>query len=235
MSHFFRKRRLRTQFAQAWRAGDWRAAIAVGELLLKETPDDPEFLNNLGAALLEAGEVVQAEASFRRATTLRENAIPYNNLGRALMKCGRHSEANAAFHRASELEPSDPQPRYNRLICLRETAQSEKADAELRRFVSEFPRHPAGLNDLGCLADEHGNREQALTCFMASVEISPHYLPARLNLIRVLCDLGRFPEAVPHLQILAASGMQVRVDATDALVEIDLNGQPFYRGPAKKV
>lgn len=234
MFRIIRKWRARSRFAQAWRAGDWRAAIAAGELLLNETPNDPEILNNLGAALLGAGDAVRAEASFRRANEIRESAIHCNNLGRALLACGRHTEAKAAFRRASELDPSDPQPRYNLTVCLRAEGSLKEAVAELQRFVADFPRYVAGQSDLGCYADERGDREQAVAFFTASLEIAPQYLPARLNLIRVLCDLGRYPEATPHLQALAGGGMQVRVNATGAAVEIDLDGQPFYRGPAKK-
>lgn len=234
MFRYFRIRRARSRFDQAWRIGDWRAAIEACELLLKEAPDDPEILNNLGVALLEVGEAIRSEPHLHRANNLRENAIHSNNLGRALLACGRHTEAKAAFQRASELDPNGDQPRYNLIICLREEGRLKEATDELTRFVSEFPHHAAGQNDLGCLVEERGELEQALIHYTVCLDNSPHYLRARLNLVRLLCELGRYPEATPHLQALATSGVNVRVNASDTDVEIDLNGKPFYRGSVKK-
>lgn len=231
MFRFIHNWRARSRFVKAWRAGDWESAIKACEQLLKEYPQDYQLHNNLGAACLEAGDATRAESSFRRANELSEHAVHWNNLGRALLWKGGHADAEAAFRRASELDRSDPQPQYNLTVCLREAGRTGEAVEALRRFLMAFPDHAGGHNDWACLTEERGDREQALASFARSVELAPAYLPARLNLIRLLCDLGRYPEATPHLRAVAVGGVQVRVNATDSVLEIDLDGKSFYRGP----
>jgi tetratricopeptide (TPR) repeat protein len=227
MFRMFRVWRARSRFTQAFQERDWPVAAEAGEILLGESPDDHELCNNVGVAQLEAGDPTKAAASFRQANELRESSIHTNNLGRALLAAGQHAEAREAFEKASRLNPTDPQPRYNLVVCLREEGRSAEMAEELTRFAARFPKHAGGQNDLGCLEEERGHREQAVSHFQASVDLAPSYFPARLNLIRLLCDLGRFPETVPHLEGLAAAGAKVRVNATDTAVEIDLDGRPF--------
>jgi tetratricopeptide (TPR) repeat protein len=227
---FFRVRQGRSRIAKAWRVGNWPVVIEASERLLKDTPNDHELLNNLGVALLEVGETTRAESSLRRANELHENAIHWNNLGRVLLAAKRYNEASAVFQRAIEFDPSDPKPRFNQTICLRSQGSVEEANAELQRFLEAFPDHAGGNNDMGNIFDERGDRENAVIYFARSIELEPHYLPARLNLIRVLCNLGRYPESTPHLEYLAKHGVNVLVNATDEVVEIILNGEPFYRG-----
>ncbi len=45
-----------------------------------------------------------------------------------------------------------------------------------------------------------------------------------------LCDLGRFPEARPHLEALAGMGVPVAVTTDDAHVTITIEGNVFYKG-----
>jgi Flp pilus assembly protein TadD len=144
------------------------------------------------------------------------------------------ADAEAAFRRAQDLDPADPQPQFNLTVLLRETGRTDEARDALLLFLAKFPDHSGAHNYLGCIVDESGDRESAWKCFAQSVELAPDDVPARLNLIRVLCDLGRYPESTTHLQVLAQMGMHVVVDATDNEVFIKLDGRPFYRGVVRQ-
>lgn len=233
MLRFLRKWRARSRFVRAFQARDWPRAVEAGERLIELKPHDYPLHHNLGFAYLEAGDPSRAESCFRRANELHEHPIHWNNLGRALLQSGRHAEAEAAFRRASELNPLDPQPRYNLAVCLREAGRVAEAADALRSLVRAFPEHAGGHNDLGCVAEQQGDRDRALASYARSVEVAPGYLAARLNLIRLLCASGRHPETTPHLKAVAAGGVRVNVRATDSEVEILLDDQPFYRGPVQ--
>src|SRR5215470_9602395 len=57
-------------------------------------PDDPDALNNAGAAALQAGKPALAIARFERLVALDpRHARGHNNLGYALIKSGRSDEA----------------------------------------------------------------------------------------------------------------------------------------------
>ena len=233
MFRFLRRIRSQMRFASAYDAGDWAAAISACETLLEDAPNDPKTHNDLGVAFLEAGHFERAERCFRRANELREHAIHHNNLGRALLAAGRHEASGAAFRRASELDPSDPQPRYNQTIWLRTVGRRDEAAEELRRFVAEFPNHAGGWNDLGSYWEEQGDREQALASYLRGATLTPGHLPVRLNLVRLMCEMERYPEATPHLRALATLGLTVQVRTTASELEIDIEGAQFYRGPIR--
>jgi len=224
-----RKLRDQKRFAHACRKGDLDAAVAAGRSLLAGAPDDHKVQNDVGVVLLDAGQPGQAEACFRRAVELLENAIHVNNLGRALMAQRRYDEARKAFARAADLDPADPQPQFNAVVLLREQGDDHAAEA-LDRFVSRFPNHAGGQNELGCTLEQRGDVDRGLDCFLRATQLAPGYYPAHLNRIKALCDSGRYPEATPHLEALAAIGLRVRVSVKDGAVEIDIDGTPFYRG-----
>ena len=226
--------RNRSRFVRAYHAGDLHAAVVAARALAEDSPADFRTQNDLGAVLLDLGNSAEAEACFRRANELKEHAIHANNLGRALLAQRKFTEANDAFRRAVELDPSDPQPRYNLIVLLREEGKAEAAADALEHFLKQFPTHAGGQNDLGCVLKERGDAAGALAAFLRAVELSPGYVPACLNGIRLLCDAGRYPEATPLLERLAAAGVSVRVNATKEHVEIDLDGEPFYRSTLRK-
>jgi tetratricopeptide (TPR) repeat protein len=225
--------RNRSRFVRACRTGDLDAAVAAGEAMLAAVPDDHRLQNDVGSLLLDAGRPIEAERCFRRAVELAENAIQVNNLGRALLAQGRTDQARQAFKRAAELDPSDPQPQYNTVVLLREQGDGDAAAKALDQFVSQFPDHAGGQNDLGCTCEERGDVARALDHFLRATQLAPGFMPAHLNRIRLLCESGRYPEATPHLEALAAAGMRVRVSAKGDSVEIDIDGAPFYRGPVR--
>jgi tetratricopeptide (TPR) repeat protein len=219
--------------ARALQTGDFAAAISAFEKLRKKNPHDHEVLNNLGVAYLESGDNKSAASTFGDAIELNENGLLWNNLGRALLHQKQHDDARRAFSRARELDDSDAQSWYNLTVCMREQGDNAESLNELERFLEKFPKHANGLNDRGCFYDEAGQKDAAIECFSNSITANPDHVPSRLNLIRMLCDSGRFPESTSHLEHLARIGMHVKVDANDKGVKIELNGKTFYN--AKKI
>ncbi len=218
---------------KAFRTGKFDPAIRLYEKLLRDAPNDHELHNDLGVAFLESGNLAAALAQLHKATELYDCCIHRNNLGRALLRSKDFASAVIAFGKARELDPNDPQPWYNLTICLREEGREQESLAQLVEFVRRFPDHANGLNDLGLHCEEQGNKEEALQKFQQSVTLAPASIPARVNMIRMLCDLGRYPDATPHLETLAQLGMKVHVNATETQVVIHLNDMRVYEGTLK--
>ena len=71
------------------------------------TPDFPEALNNLGAALAGQNKLEAAIVNYRRAIELNPNfADAYNNLGSALQAQGEDSAAVHNFRQAIDYNPN---------------------------------------------------------------------------------------------------------------------------------
>ena len=229
--HLAHKRFMRAW--HAWRTGDPATITRAGEALLALAPDDHQAHNDVGAAYVDVQQHALAERCLRRAVELQDGSFQRNNLGRALLGLRRFDDAKVAFLRAAEMDPTDPRPRYNLTVLLREEGKKEEAIEQLFQFIRAFPTHGGGQNDLGCMYSEQGQHEKALFHFSEAIRLAPDHFLARVNLIRQLCDAGRYPETTPHLEAIASSGMRVRVKAAHGMVEITINETQIYRGSVK--
>jgi len=98
----------------------WRSAIAI----------DPEFVDareNLGHALLAAGEKVDAMAEYRQLLAIRPDVLPVlYNLALLETEAGNRLEAQRLWEQYVELDPSGP--------------WAERARAALQILTSGAPR-----------------------------------------------------------------------------------------------
>jgi tetratricopeptide (TPR) repeat protein len=216
--------------AEALSKGDFATAIRRYRKALEKNANDHEMHHDLGVALLETGAAAEAIACFERANAIHDRATHWNSLGRAHLVAGDHAAAMAAFSKARSMDPGDPMPWYNMTVCMREQGKGEVVFDELKSMLARFPDHAGAHYDLGCHYEDRGEKDKALGEFERAVTINPHHVHRRLNLIRVLCELQRFPDALPHLEFLAAGGIKVEVAANDGRVRITINGKPFYEG-----
>ncbi|MEK6239113.1 MAG: tetratricopeptide repeat protein [Planctomycetales bacterium] len=223
------KAKAHAKLQRAFASRDFTDAIAAYRKLIAKTPFDHELLNNLGIAYMESGELPLSIEAFREANRILPASTHLNNLGRALLEQKDHDGARAAFVDARKFDPTDPQPWYNLTVSLREEGRLDEAHRELAEFLRAHPTHGNGMNDLGCHHLDRGEFADAINCFAKAVDNNPATLSARLNLIRLLCDAKRYPDATPHLEALAQQGLNVKVHGDSGAIAIDLDGSPFYR------
>jgi Flp pilus assembly protein TadD len=215
---------------KALREGDLATAIRRFRKALEKNANDFEMHNDLGIALLDSGAAAEAIPCFERANAIRDHAIHWNNLGRAHLAAGNPDAAMSAFDTARKKDPRDPRPWYNQTVCLRTLGRTDASVDELKAMLAEFPDHAGGHNDLGCHYDEREDKDSAMAEFERAVETNPGYAPARLNLVRVLCEKERFPDARPHLEFMADRGARIEVAAKDGRMRISINDKLFYEG-----
>jgi len=91
--------------------GDVDAAIAECKVAIQLDPDFGNPYNDIGAYLIEKGELEAAIPWLERAKAAKRYApkhFPYLNLGRIYMKTGKVSRAIAEFEAALKIHPGDP-------------------------------------------------------------------------------------------------------------------------------
>ncbi len=95
--------------ANATRAGNWEQAIALGQQAIAKYPNDADFYNNTGYAMLRRGaadDFTQSEQMFKKAIELRpDTALYWDNLGRALCGEQQYPQGREAFAKALQLNP----------------------------------------------------------------------------------------------------------------------------------
>ena len=96
-------------------------------------PQDSEAHYNLGIVMQELGKLNEAEASYKKAITLKPDHKTHNNLGIVLQELGKLDEAEASYKKAITLKPNFLQAIKNRWLLLFSQKRFEEAllDADL--------------------------------------------------------------------------------------------------------
>ena len=133
--------------------------------------------DNLGLALMNQGQMEEAEACFKR--NLGLVASTYFNLGLTLFRTQRYTEALENFRRALDLEPDNPE--FHDLLgqTYDELGQPVEAEKSLRRAIELDESYAIGHYDLGfALVKREGRKQEALAAFERAVKLDPDMAPA---------------------------------------------------------
>jgi Flp pilus assembly protein TadD/SAM-dependent methyltransferase len=218
------------------RDGDRQPGFSFVERSLELAPGNAMYRQNYGLLLAEAGELVRAEAEFRKIIALEPGAAPaHNYLGMVCQRLGRSDEAIAAYRAALRLAPGDAAAANNLGYCLHERGDLAGAAEWLRRSLAAEPRNPMAHSNLGNVLRAEGKPEAAAQSYRRAIELAPRFAEAHHNLALALRDLGAShdaflaareavhcaPENAAAWQLFADSLAPLRFSAWDAAIAAD--------------
>src|SRR5262245_6026644 len=146
------------------RLGKPEVALANYQKALELDPNCASAHSNLAVALVQDGNLEEAESHYRKALSGRPTAETHNGLGYVLARRGRTDEAIADFRKAIELNPKFT-PAYNNLAeALVKQGNLEEAAANYRRSLAEKPS-AAVYKALGAVLRQEGKTEEAAEQF----------------------------------------------------------------------
>jgi Flp pilus assembly protein TadD len=189
------------QAGHCLRAGDFRRAEQLAQLVLQADPKHPEAVGLLALACQAQGRLAEAVPYYQRALQLRPaDATLHGNLGVALAGQGKLAEALASFRRAVRLTPNDPQAHCNLGNALRESAKFGQAVASLRQALRLRPDYAEAHNNLGLTLSEQGKRAEALAHFERALALKPDYVEAHCNRAYVWLLQGDWQRGWPEYE-----------------------------------
>lgn len=218
---------------KAFETGDFGPALKLYQKLIEKDPNDYESLHDIGYIFLSLKQGTQAIEYFIKANKIHESSIHWNNLGRSYQQIGKFSEAKNAYTKAMQLDVNDPKPWYNLTVCLREMGEKEESISELKKLLQTHPYHAGSNNDIALYYEDHGLIDKAIAQLERALSYDPEYIPSRLNMARILCEKGNYPDSTEHLEYLAQQGAHIEVGAKDGQVKIEINGSIFFEGQYK--
>ena len=188
---------------QAWlalavvaiRAGSPELAIEHARRALALDRNNPDYLNQLGIAYGEHGELRAAEQALRRALKANPaHAGAHHNLAKALQKQGRLDESLKEFERAHTLAPDSTAMRLSLCGMYRLHGDPKRALAVLRAGELD----PAFVPQLAdCMADVEG--PHAAVAWLRNVLAhQPNSQPAHYALAVMLLSVGEWREGWKH-------------------------------------
>ncbi len=155
-------------------SGQWRRAIPILELCVKQEDFDPEKFNFLGIAHYHGGDFAKALQSYGRALELDpDNASVLTNIGGvhlALFLRNRQeqdfAQAERNFKKALEIDPRLFSAWNGLGIVYSKTGRKADAVAHWRQALAIKPDYDLALINLGITLLEEGRAGEALECFL---------------------------------------------------------------------
>ena len=166
---------------------------------------DPPFLNNLGAALMDAKRPDLALEAFQIAAGFQPALADIRvNQALALERLARLEEAAQVMQSAVALNP-DAFGLHHRLGSLRlKLEQPQAAEAACRAAIALKPDHAPAYIGLGAALRRQDRRPEAEVAYREAIRLDPEIAMAHYNLANALQEMGRDEEAeAEYLQAMA--------------------------------
>lgn len=182
---------------------------AVDVLSSGEARGNPALLRSLGYALLQQGELRDAERMLRRVLEMdSEDSDARNHLGLTLLRRERISEAIQEFARVVRENATKVEAWIN-LGCAHQRLQgADDARVAFERALRIDPYNVDGHNNLGCVLRDQGLIDEAIEELQIAVTLEPRNPSIHLNLALCLRRATRPREAVSHLRRYLKYGKQ---------------------------
>jgi Flp pilus assembly protein TadD len=222
-----------------------RPAVIVFKKGSVAHPNSARMLVGLGAALYADGSYDEAASQLCRASDLKpEDATPYLFLGKmevtspTSFSCGEERLA-----RFAQNQPGNALANYYFAMAVlkrnresKSSADSQQAEALLKKSVAIDPKLGEAYLQLGILHAAQGDSDQAIDAFKKAVEVTPGLGEAHYRLSQLYKRSGEKAKADQEIQLYR----QVEKSETDAVEQqrreiqqflIILKDQPAVSAP----
>ncbi|HEV2022271.1 MAG TPA: tetratricopeptide repeat protein [Terriglobales bacterium] len=183
-------------------------------------PDVFESTLNLGMLLAASGSA-EAETFLRAATKLKPTEKPQEGWARTwgvlgdVLKEKNPAEALSAYAEAAKFDPKDPRPRLAAGGVLERQGNLKAAETEFQKALELDPNSAEALEGLVQVHTQGKRWAEAEAALRQLLKLEPANAAARVQLGRVLMELGRKDEGVAELEAAAK-------DSTDPVAEREL-------------
>lgn len=232
-------------------AGDWTQAIPYFEEAARREPTAFR-LTQLGNALMQNREFVQAEAALRRAIALApDEPMEWGTLGWDLWQQDKGAEARADLERAIALDPELPELQNNLANIEWGTGDQAAAELHFREALRIEPGVAEWRLNLARVLATRGEIPESRFQFEQAIRLKPDFAEAHLDYGRLLADHRELAAAIlqlqtavrlqpdlwrAHFELAMALGQSGEVRAAREQLTIAANGSdPQVRAQAQDV
>ena len=179
-----------------WRPGEPREALPFVTAALALSNGNPGVYTYIGNAQVKAGNLTNAEASFREAIRLKKDfAVATAGLGLVLNEQGKLKESQTMLTRAVQLDPRSPRSHYFLGLNLQRQGNNRRAVEAYREAIVLKPDYAEAFNNYGNSLTSLGRFDEAIAAFDKSLSLRPRYARAYFNRGVLLDLMHRFDEA----------------------------------------
>ena len=180
---------------------------------VKLNPHDAVSYFNLGNTEKELGRLEEAEASYKKAITIKADFTEaYSNLGLVQKEQGKLEEAIATFRQAIISKPDYAVAYFNLANIEHELSRLGEAEAGYNKAIELKPDYVEAYFNLGNILKNIGRLNEAEVSYKKAITIKPDYAVAHCNLGITLQLLGRLNEA----EVCYKKAITIKADFTEA-------------------
>lgn len=184
----------------AMRNAEWHSDLTLYQSAVAAYPQSAKMQHALGDALAERGQVAEAEAAYRRALAIREDALTYNNLGNFYAAIGRFERAASAYQKAVAMRPDDVAAWMNKGLAAMRAGRVTDAHAAFERAAVLTPDNAEIFFNLGVAREAMGRPGVAASAYTRAIALRPGWAEAHFNLGKAHRDNGDKTAAIRAYQ-----------------------------------
>ena len=174
-----------------------RAVEYYRTALQQQQSGKPEVYLGLGYALLQTGELEQAQATLSEAVRLApENVEAHFLLGQIYRMGGLLNDAEASWLKVHALAPEFPLVYDDLCLLLMKHGKLGQAETLMRTAVQKYPQQEYFHVYLGNVLSSQGRPRDAEASYRAALAITPGEPHALNNLSNALRELGQLDESI---------------------------------------
>ncbi len=173
---------------------DWKDDFSLFSSAVHSYPNSAKMHQAVGQVLAERGLMDRAVLAFRRALSIREEAMTYNNLGNAYGVKGAFEQAAAAYRKAVDLDPQYAEAWMNLGVTAMRAGETRMAAEGFKQAAVLLPEDKETHFNLGVALEKTGRPEEAEQAYRRSAALGD--ARAYLNLGMVLESKGMPGDAV---------------------------------------
>jgi tetratricopeptide (TPR) repeat protein len=201
-------------------ARDFNLAARLYKQLLRDDPDNIEFLNKLGELYMKSGRDDQALPIYKRIGELnRDDAKPYITMGGIYRRLKRYEESIAVLEQALAADGTNPQISYNLGFTYKSMGDYEDAINCFEDAIDMNPNDVLAYNHLGAIYAEQGDHEKAVQSYLRGLNIDANHPVLLLNIAKSYEALGDIDKALSSYEG-ALRSKPLWVDAIDSYTKL---------------
>lgn len=190
-------------------AGHYAQAIQCYEVLLAQSAEHPDALHLMGEALYRQGAVEAGLQFINRAIAQNPQAIYFNTRGTVLLALQQYLLAEQDLKQAIKLNPNYLEAHINLSNVFRQNKDYKNAKRYADKALTFNKQSAAALNAAGSVQMEQGRLEEAVEYFDKALSFDANYWLAAKNKVVILCAQKKWSAALPLLENVLASTVDV--------------------------
>lgn len=171
---------------------DFTMAERLYKSLLKDEPDNIEYLSALGSVYMQKGEDEKALPYFTHLLSIEpDNFSALNNTGAIYRRLKRYDESLEVLQKASDLGIKNTQLDYNIGFTYKEMAKYDEAIERFESVIIENPRDVLAFNHLASIHAARHDYEHAVSVYNRGLQVDPNHPILLYNLAHSYIALGK--------------------------------------------